>query len=700
MSISRRRLITGGAAAAAGLALGRLGLRADAALPTPATGGPFQPTWDSLAQYQTPDWFRDAKFGMWAHWGPQCQPGQGDWYARQMYQEGNRDYNYQVAHYGHPSKAGFKDVIHQWKAEEWDPEHLIGLYKGAGAKYFMCLANHHDNLDNYNSKYQTWNSVAVGPKKDIVGGWEKAVRAAGLRFAVSVHAAHAWSWYETSQGADKTGPLAGVPYDGHLTKADGKGLWWEGLDPQELYAQNHAPMGLEWEWNNRGRGDLPSAAYTEKFYNRIMDLIDTYHPDQVYFDDTVLPLYPITDVGLRIAANFYNRNMKRHGGRLEAVVNGKILSEQQRKCLVWDLERGYSDRIEPLPWQTDTCIGDWHYSLPLFERHGYKKPDQVAHMLVDIVSKNGNLMLNIPLPGSGKPDTDELAFLADFKKWMDVSGEGIYATRPWHVFGEGPAGGGPATRAQGFNEGNRKYTPQDFRFTRKGDTLYAFAMAWPEDGKLLVRSLAQGAGQVQDVSLLGHRGKLAWTQTASGLALTLPAQKPCDYVYGLRIAGRGLTPVALPAAPIVLAPVAVIVQPQASGVVVLTATTATLHGSSPQVENKGGIDDIGYWGTASDSVSWEFTVPAPGTYTVTASYSCDTPAAGASFRVEAGGQSMTGKTISTGSWDTFASQPLGPLTLAQSGRQTLSFKPQATPAWIGIALRSVTLTPVAATTTA
>ena len=565
---------------------------------------------------------------------------------------------------------------------------MIHLYKAAGAKYFMCLANHHDNLDNFDSQYQSWNSTVVGPKKDIVGGWEKAVRAAGLRFAVSVHASHSWAWYEVSQGADKNGPLAGVPYDGHLTKADGKGLWWDGLDPQELYAQNHTPMGLEWEWNNKGRGDLPNAAYCEKFYRRTMELIDKYHPDQVYFDDTVLPLYPISDVGLRIAADFYNRNMKRHRGRLEAVVNGKILNEQQRKCLVWDLERGYSDRIEPLPWQTDTCIGDWHYSLPLYERHGYKKPDQVAHMLVDIVSKNGNLMLNIPLPGNGMPDPDELAFLADFTKWMDVNSEGIHATRPWHVFGEGPAGGGPATRAQGFNESARRYTSQDFRFTQKGDTLYAFAMAWPENGKLVVRSLATGAGKVQDVRLLGHPGKLVWTQTADGLVATMPDQKPCDYVYGLKIVGRGLTPVSIPPE---VEKAALVIRPQASGAFVLPATAATLHGDSPQLETKGGTDDIGYWGSDTDYVSWDFLVPSPGRYDVSVNYACDAAAAGEGFRVEVGDRSVTGIAVSTGGWETFADHTLTSLLLSASGKQMLTFKPQAG-IWKGLALRSVTLT--------
>ncbi len=504
--------------------------------------GPYLPTWQSLSSYQIPDWFRDAKFGIWAHWGPQCQPGMGDWYARGMYEEGSRDYKYQCSHYGHPSKAGFKDVINTWKAEEWDPAHLVGLYKKAGAKYFMGLANHHDNFDNYDSKYQPWNSVAYGPKKDLIGGWQKAARNEGLRFAVSVHAAHAWAWYETSQRADKKGDLAGVPYDGNMTKADGKGLWWEGLDPQDLYAQNHAPMGLKWDWDNGGHGDLPSQAYCEKFFNRTVDLIDKYDPDMIYFDDTALPLSQFSDVGLRIAAHMYKVNAKRRKGHLEAVITGKILTPEQLKCIVWDIERGVSNKIEPLAFQTDTCIGNWHYDLPLAQRHGYKSPDMVVKMLIDIVSKNGNLMLNIPLPGSGKPDEDELAFLAEFTKWMDINKEGIHGTRPWAVFGEGPGTAGAAIRAQGFNEKNVKYTSEDFRFTSKGDTLFAFAMDWPADGKVLVKSLPGTGGAVKDVSLLGFGGKLEWTQTAAGLAVTMPAAKPCDHAYTLKIAGKGLAP--------------------------------------------------------------------------------------------------------------------------------------------------------------
>ncbi|HVZ24951.1 MAG TPA: alpha-L-fucosidase, partial [Sediminibacterium sp.] len=190
--------------------------------------GPFEPSWQSLAQFQTPEWFRDAKFGLWAHWGPQCQPERGDWYARGMYQEGSDQYQYHCEKYGHPSKFGFKDVIHTWKAEKWDPEELLALYKKAGAQYFVALANHHDNFDLFGNPYQSWNATRIGPKKDLIAGWAKAAKNAGLPFGVSIHASHAWSWYETAQRADMKGPMAGIPYDGKISAADGRGNWWEG----------------------------------------------------------------------------------------------------------------------------------------------------------------------------------------------------------------------------------------------------------------------------------------------------------------------------------------------------------------------------------------------------------------------------------------------------------------------------------------
>jgi alpha-L-fucosidase len=518
---------------------------AEAAFPAaePVAPGKFQPTWDSLRQYETPDWFRDAKLGIWAHWGPQCQPEMGDWYAKWMYLDEKTFpwarplLKYHELRYGHPSQFGFKDVINIWWAEKWDPDRLMALYKRAGAHYFMALGNHHDNFDNFDSKYQPWNSTRVGPKKDLVGGWAAAARKQGLRFGVSLHASHAWSWYEPSQGADKTGPLAGVPYDGKLTAADGKGKWWDGLDPQDLYAQNHPVGNAGWEWELQpaatGPNDprLPDAAYLTKYYNRTVDLINKYHPDLLYFDDSVLPFEQISDVGRKIAAHFYNSNLALHGGRLEAVINGKHLNEEQRKCLVYDIERGKSADILQFPWQTDTCIGDWHYERSIYERHAYKKATEVIHMLADIVSKNGNLMLNIPLRGDGTPDDDEIALLGKLGDWMDVNAEAIFATRPWKVYGEGPS-----TRiaaAKGDFDGIKdvgQFSAEDVRYTTKGGVLYAIALGWPAAGQLNLTSLGLGSplypGAVGKIELLGTKGKIKFSRDQAGLHLAVPGAAP------------------------------------------------------------------------------------------------------------------------------------------------------------------------------
>src|SRR4051812_19895640 len=198
--------------------------------------GPFQPTWDSLKQYKAPDWFRDAKFGLWNHWTAQCVPEQGDWYARRMYLQGDAANKFHVEKYGHPSKFGFMEIDNLWKAENWQPEALMDLYVKAGAKYFVALANHHDNFDNYDSTHHAWNSVRIGPKKDIVGTYAKLARDRGLRFGVTNHSAHSWHWFQTAYGYDPEGDMAGVRYDAfRLRKEDGKGTWWDGLDPQELY---------------------------------------------------------------------------------------------------------------------------------------------------------------------------------------------------------------------------------------------------------------------------------------------------------------------------------------------------------------------------------------------------------------------------------------------------------------------------------
>ena len=513
--------------------------------PTDVAGGPFQPNWTSLtSQYHCPEWFRDAKFGIWAIFGPQCQPEDGDWYARNMYMQGTPQNQFHINHYGPPSAYGFKDIIREWRAEKFDPNQLLEFYKKCGAKYFMAMANHHDNFDLYDSKFQPWNSVRIGPKKDLIGLWAAAARKNGLRFGVSVHASHAWTWYEPAQGADKAGAMAGVPYDGKLTKADGKGRWWEGLDPQDLYAQNHPPGRQNdwdwWNWDPAKGATLPDPAYQQKFFLRTKQLWDDYQPDLIYFDDTVLPFHGITDdIGLKLAAHFYNSSLRRYGQN-EAVMNGKFLDAQQRRGLVYDIERGKTTGILPEPWQTDTCLGDWHYQRELFAKHGYKSAATVIPMLADIVSKNGNLMLSVPVRGDGSLDQDEVEILTAIGRWLKINGEAIFSSRPWKIYGEGPS---TQVHEQGSFGGQRDtdagpFAASDFRFTtsKDGRTLYAIGLGFPADGKVTIKCMRTNSTLYPErIQLLGQKGHLAYTQDGQGLHVDLPRQSPREIAFVLKI---------------------------------------------------------------------------------------------------------------------------------------------------------------------
>jgi alpha-L-fucosidase len=478
--------------------------------------GPFEGTRASLSHYEIPDWFRDAKFGIWAHWGPQSAVEDGDWYARNMYIQGSEQNLYHCETYGHPSKFGYKDTIPLWKAEQFDPAYLIGLYKKAGAKYFMSMGVHHDNFDMWNSTYQPWNAASKGPKKDIVGMWAHAARDAGLRFAVSEHLWITYKWFSVNHGHDETGPYANVPYDG--------------ADPNNssLYVDSDQIWGKRLDWDETG---IP-LWWKRHWSMRIKDLIDKYQPDLLYTDG---PL-PFEEYGLNVVAHLYNLSAGKNGGKTEGVYTCKRVEDTVHGVAVLDIERGVVDDIWPRPWQTDTCIGQWHYK----RGQEYKTPKTVIDMLVDIVSRNGNLMLNFPLPARGTLDLEELSVLAEITKWMSVNSAAIYSSRPWKIFGESPAAAAPTTNAM-FNEAKRKdLTAADVRFTTKGDTLYAFVMGWP-DYQTVIRPLATNTalrvGKIQNVELLGFDGKLDWSQDNSGLKIMMPAQKPCDYAIVFKVTG-------------------------------------------------------------------------------------------------------------------------------------------------------------------
>jgi len=477
--------------------------------------GPFKGTRESLKAYRIPGWFRDAKFGIWAHWGPQSAPEVGDWYARRMYIEGEHQYKHHLEHYGHPSKFGFKDIIGTWKAEKFDPDYLMSLYKKAGAKYFMSLAVHHDNFDLWNSRHTRWNAVNMGPKKDIVGMFRQAARKHGLKFAVSEHLAMSYKWFSVSHGSDKTGPMAGVPYDG--ANPEYADLYH---DIKEIY--------VDLPWNLGGT----SEAFKRMWFIRIKDLVDNYQPDLLYTDGPI----PFDQWGLSLVAHFYNQSAKRNRGKIDVVYTSKRMEDCETGTCAFDVERGVIDRIWPEPWQSHTCIGDWHYNKGAH----YKSPKIVIDMLVDIVSRNGNLMLNFPLPSNGMLDSKEEKILSEITEWMNVNGEAIYASRPWKIFGAGPATQISASDPK-FNESKRKeLTAEDIRFTTKGNTLYAFLMGWPEK-QAVIASLAAGSehakGKIENVELLGYKARLQWSQDETGLKAQMPAEKPCDHAVALKITG-------------------------------------------------------------------------------------------------------------------------------------------------------------------
>jgi len=491
----------------------------------PMQKGRFTGNWESLTRYEVPEWFRDAKLGIWAIIGPQCVPMQGDWYARHMYLEGHHQYRHHVKHYGHPSKFGYKDLIELFNPEQLDFDRLVGLYKEAGAKYAVLLAVHHDNFDLWNSKHHAWNSVNRGPKRDLVGEFRDAAKQHGIRFGVTTHLARTYSWLQTSHGADKQGPWAGVPYDG--------------ADPkyESLY---HPPFPESARYPSN-----PSEAWKLAWYLRVKDLIDSYQPDLMYFDGG----YPFDEgaVGRRLVAHYYNINTLWHGGRNDAAMCIKkwpVGSEHgvfRDGTCVRDIERGKTGEIAEHPWQTDTCIGGWYYCTGT----RYKTVPDVIRMLIDIVSKNGNLLLNIPLHPTGSIDADEEEILAGLGQWMRVNGAGLYETRPWVIFGEGPSMKKKAASNHfGGIRDVQAFAPGDLRFVKQGDNvLHAFVMAWPDKGEITIQSLApayMGMAEIEAVTMFGLDRPLRCQQIDKGLVVRLPQTPPCHHAWALRIQGKNL----------------------------------------------------------------------------------------------------------------------------------------------------------------
>lgn len=476
---------------------------------------------ESFRNYRYPDWFRDAKFGIWSHWGPQAVPRQGDWYARKMYESDiynrqtnqptgkpSREYLYHVEHYGHPSEFGYKDIIGLWKAEKWEPENLMALYKRVGAKYFVSMATHHDNFFLWDSKIHRWNSVKMGPKKDVVGLWQKAAQKEGLRFGISEHLGASFTWFQPSHRSDPSGPMKGIPYDG------------ANPEYQDLYHKPTSPDDFGW---------LTTDTVNHRIWlNSITEVIDMYQPDLVYSDGEL----PFGETGRKMLSHFYNQNIIKNAGKLEAVYTCKHLVSEGR--WVRDIERGAMDSISDDPWQTDTSIGDWYYRTG----QKYMTGTEVIQMLVDIVSKNGNLLLNVVQTPEGDLEPDVLNILEEIARWTPVNGEGIYGTRPWKVFGEGPSMKNQEKGRFGGVRDVRPYEAEDIRFTMKDHNVYAFCMGKPQ-GDIRIASFGRTSAlndhKIRSVSILGSQEKLKWEQTDDALIITKPDKLPDWNVIGFRI---------------------------------------------------------------------------------------------------------------------------------------------------------------------
>jgi alpha-L-fucosidase len=411
------------------------------------------------------------------------------------------------------------------------------------------MACHHDNLDLFASKHHEWNSTRVGPKKDIVAGWERVVREAGLKFGISNHSGHAWHWYQPAYGYDAEGPLRGRRYDAYwLRKHHGKGKFWEGLDPQELYTGPYyvPPAGIRsaqelLKWHNKRDGQwlegIPAGniRFVEKWLKRQKQIVEDYKPDLMFMDHAGLPF---GEYGLEAVAHYYTKAVEWHGSP-DVIMTGGVLDKFARRAITWNVERGVLDDILEVPWQTCTCIGSWHYDRRHYDNNSYKSAKLVTQILADVVSKNGTLLFNVPVRGDGTIDEKEEAIVDQIAAWNARNGEAIFGTRPWRKFGEGPTQPPPSGA---FGEEKQKpFTSEDIRFTTKAGTLYAILLDWPRN-ESAIASLGAGAlpgAVIERVDLLGGP-EIPFRRGADALRLTLPPARDGDFVPALRIRGRGL----------------------------------------------------------------------------------------------------------------------------------------------------------------
>ena len=526
------------------VALGNSDAFAEVKLNLPISEGPFKPTWASIeANYPgEPAWLRKAKFGIWVHFGPQSAGESGDWYARYLYVEGKSAYTNHRNRYGHPSQVGYKEVLRDWNPTKLDPDYLTKLYKKAGARFLMIQGVHHDNFDLWNSQYQPWNSVNMGPKRDLLAEWAEACKAEGMRYGVTFHHEYTWWWWQTAFASDQSGTYAGVPYDGNLTLEDGVGKWWEGYDPRLLYGINLREYKTVAERANGGWSP-PDAGifinhldyckwYATQWALRMMDVTANYDPDFIYTDGTVQGPFTGNGTGTgykcdamqTVMADFYNRVLKKRGNvdafsiiKFRSPTNGAVNTAE----FGWP---GNIDRSQP--WIREAPVGDWFYAPGFTYDSG-----SVVHFIIESISRDGNAALNIPIRPDGSLDDACVTMLENVGKWMDINGQAVYGSKAWKTLGESESGAIKTFYGGGVGA-DVSYSPQELRFTEGEDgKVYAFTMAVPKGGSTLrIQSLGMiseyYSGKVDKVTLLGY-GDVEFENDLDALIIHVPTDISC-----------------------------------------------------------------------------------------------------------------------------------------------------------------------------
>lgn len=482
--------------------------------------GPYQPEWQSLEAYEIPQWYKDAKFGIFIHWGAYSVPAFGsEWYPRQMYinrgRRGDNFFQHHVDNFGPQKTFGYKDFIPKFKAEKFDAGEWATLFKETGARYIIPVAEHHDGFPMYDCAYTRWDASEMGPKRDVIRELSEAVRKAGMKFGVSSHRAFNWMFYVRDESFDNAAPQYA-----------------------DLYGRPMPFLFQENAWDYKNFFPPQDQQFKDDWLARSCELVDKYKPDVFWFDFAITPKREVTydtnsfqDHLKQFAAYYYNQSSQWEDGL--GIINYKWNAFPE-EAAVLDKERSKMAEIRKPFWQTDTAVSasSWGYT----ENQKYKSPDRLVDDLVDIVSKNGCLLLNVgPRPDGTIPEEDQ-DILRAIGGWLDINGEAIYGTTYWKTFGEGPTSVNTGHVAESKD---KRFTAQDIRFTTRDNVLYVTGLAWPADNRVTIKTLAKGSQhypeQIGSISLLGSDAEIKWTRDAQGLTVELPSEKPSEFAYVLKV---------------------------------------------------------------------------------------------------------------------------------------------------------------------